>query len=95
MLPRINSVMVVTDKDNKQIADILHQIQIRWPVLGVQLGSRVRAEEEKANPSVNELASVDEVIEMCAKLANPIEAARIRSMKGKFVIKPKQESLIT
>lgn len=87
MLPRMNSVMMVADKTNKSIADILHQLQIRWPVLQIQLGSRVRAEEEAAKPTVTEVESVDDVIETCAKLANPIDAARIRALKGKFGIK--------
>jgi hypothetical protein len=93
ILPRMNSLMVVMDKDNQVVVNILRKLQAQYGCLQIQLGSRVRAEDEAVNPTVTELESADELIEICAKLANPIEAARIRSLKGKFSIKQHESDL--
>ncbi len=88
MLPRMNSLMVVTNKTNQVITNTLHQLQLRWGMLQIQLGSRIRAEEEAAKPTMTEVGSADDVVEACAKIVNNSgDANKIRELKGKFSVK--------
>ena len=79
ILPRMNSLMVVTDKVNERVRELLHKIQGQYG-LTVALGSRTNIVVQNTKTTV---LTPDDVIEICAKYAgDPISAARVRALKG-------------